>query len=228
MLRVRQIATPSFALLSYIIIDSESGECFVIDPPADFNAHADIASLKIKAVINTHIHPDHTMGNHLFSGKVPILAHTDEGSLFQRIMNSSLAAVFTARIPPKISFTLIEGSDLRLGDIPVEVLHTPGHSPGSICLFWPGNLLSGDTIFIEGIGRTDIPGGSFREIRASIERLIALPGETKVWPGHSYGGRYSANLREIVPLLRQMIRSPDKNLLHNSKRVLKYFCIAPA
>lgn len=208
MLNIRQIATPSFALLSYIVTDSESGECFVVDPPADFDAHADIASLKIRAVVHTHIHPDHTMGDHLFSGKAPILAHTDEGRLFQRIMASSLAAVFTARIPPKISFTLSEGSDLRLGGSSIEVLHTPGHSPGSICLYWPGNLLSGDTIFIEGIGRTDIPGGSFSEIRASIERLIALPGNTKVWPGHSYGGKYSADLREIVPFLRRMIRSP--------------------
>lgn len=206
MMNIRQIGTSSFALLSYVVSDSESGESFIIDPPADLDAHIDIASLKVKAVIHTHIHPDHTMGDHLFSGKVPILAHTDEGRLFQRIMNSSLAAVFTARIPPKISFSLTGRSDLRLGKTPIEVIHTPGHSPGSICLYWTGNLLSGDTIFIEGIGRTDIPGGSFSQIRTSIERLIALPGNTKVWPGHSYGGRYSADLEEITPFLRQMIR----------------------
>lgn len=208
MLSIQQIGTPSFALLSYIVSDTESGESFVVDPPADLGAHVDIASLRVKAVINTHIHPDHTMGDHLFSGRVPILAHTDEGRLLQRIMNSSLAAVFTARIPPKISFTLNEESDLRLGDAPIEVLHTPGHSPGSICLYWPDNLLSGDTIFIEGIGRTDIPGGSFSRIRASIGRLLSLPGKTKVWPGHSYGGRYSASLEEISPFLRRMIRAP--------------------
>lgn len=206
MMNIRQIGTSSFALLSYVVSDSESGESFIIDPPADLDAHIDIASLKVKAVIHTHIHPDHTMGDHLFSGKVPILAHTDEGRLFQRIMNSSLAAVFTARIPPKISFSLTGRSDLRLGKTPIEVIHTPGHSPGSICLYWTGNLLSGDTIFIEGIGRTDIPGGSFSQIRTSIERLIALPGNTKIWPGHSYGGRYSADLEEITPFLRQMIR----------------------
>jgi hydroxyacylglutathione hydrolase len=204
-LNVRQIATPSFALLSYIITDSESGESFVIDPPADFDTHADRVSLDIKAVINTHIHPDHTMGDHLFSGKVPILAHIDEGRLFQRIMNSSLAAMFTARIPPKISFTLSEGSDLRLGVASIDVLHTPGHSPGSLCLYWTGNLISGDTIFVEGIGRTDIPGGSFSQIRASIGRLLDLPGNTRVWPGHSYGEKYSANLGDIGPFLKQMI-----------------------
>lgn len=208
MLSIRQIRTPSFALLSYIVSESESGESFIIDPPADLGVHVDIASLTVKAVINTHIHPDHTMGNHLFSGKVPVLAHTDEGRLFQRIMNSSLTAMFTAKIPPKISFTLGEESDLRLGDTPIQVLHTPGHSPGSICLYWPGNLLSGDTIFIEGIGRTDIPGGSFSQIRESIKRLLALPGRTNVWPGHSYGGRHSASLEEISPFLRQMIRLP--------------------
>lgn len=208
MLNLRQISSPSFALLSYIITDLESGECFVVDPPADLGSHIDIASLKVKAVINTHIHPDHTMGNHLFSGRVPILAHIDEGRLFQKIMNSSLAAVFTARMPPKISFTLTEGSGLRLGETPIEVLHTPGHSPGSICLYWKDNLLSGDTIFIEGIGRTDIPGGSFHEIKASIKRLMALPGETKVWPGHSYGGKYTADLEDLRPFLRRMIEFP--------------------
>lgn len=207
MLNIRQIAGPSFALLSYILTDSETGQCFIIDPPADIGSHVDIDTLNIKAVINTHIHPDHTMGNHLFSGKAPILAHTDEGGLFGRIVNSSLAAVFTARIPPKISFTLTEGQDLHLGKIPIRILHTPGHSPGSICLSWPGNLITGDTVFVQGIGRTDIPGGSLEAIRKSIERILAFPGDTIIRPGHSYGGKYHASLQEISPFLKQILQS---------------------
>ncbi len=207
MLDIRQIASTSFALLSYIITDSESSECFVIDPPADMRSQIDIDTLNIKAVINTHIHPDHTMGNHLFSGRVPILAHNDEGGLFQRIANSSLAAVFTARIPPKISFILSEGEDLLLGKTSIRVLHTPGHSPGSICLSWPGNLITGDTVFVEGIGRTDIPGGNLGAIRKSIERILKFPGDTTIWPGHSYGGKYHAALEEISPFLKQILKS---------------------
>ncbi len=207
MLDIRQIATPSFALLSYIVTDSESGECFVIDPPADIRSHVDIGELNIKAVINTHIHPDHTMGNHLFSARVPILAHTDEGGLFQRIVNSSLAAVFTACVPPKISFSITEEEGLELGSTPIGVIHTPGHSPGSICLSWPGNLITGDTVFIGGIGRTDLPGGNTEAIKKSIERILTFPGDTTVWPGHSYGGKHHAALQEISPFLKQILES---------------------
>jgi glyoxylase-like metal-dependent hydrolase (beta-lactamase superfamily II) len=206
MLNIRQIPTPGFALLSYIITDTESRECFIVDPPGDFGDGVDLKALNVKAVINTHTHPDHTMGNGLFAGKAPILAHVDEGKLFQRMVSSSLSAIFTASIPPKISFSLTEGSDLMLGDTPIEVLHTPGHSPGSICLSWPGHLVCGDTIFVEGIGRTDIPGGSSSAIRKSIERILALPGSTRIWPGHYYGGKYTALLDEVRPFLQRILQ----------------------
>lgn len=207
MLKIRQIATPGFALLSYVITDAESGECFVVDPPGDFGPDVDLSALYVKAVINTHTHPDHTMGNGLFSGRAPILAHEGEGGLFRRIVSSSLAAVFTVSIPPKISFTLTEGTNLTLGGSRIQVIHTPGHSPGSVCLFWPGHLVCGDTIFVQGIGRTDIPGGSTDAIRKSIERLLCLPGSTRIWPGHSYGGRCTALLDEAAPCLRDILRA---------------------
>lgn len=205
-LNIRQIPTPGFALLSYIITETESGESFVIDPPGDFGPEVSLDSLNVKAVINTHTHPDHTMGNGLFAGKAPILAHEDEGKLFQRIASSALSAIFTVSLPPKISFTLSEGSDLVLGDTHIEVLHTPGHSPGSICLSWPGHLVCGDTIFVEGIGRTDIPGGSTTAMRKSIERILGLPGSTRIWPGHYYGGKYTALLSEVSPFLRRILQ----------------------
>lgn len=206
MLNIRQIPTPGFALLSYIITDTESGESFVVDPPGDFGPEIDLASLNVKAVINTHTHPDHTMGNGLFAGKATILAHAAEGKLFQRMVSSSLSAIFTASIPPRISFTLTEGGELMLGSTPIEVLHTPGHSPGSICLFWPGHLICGDTVFVEGIGRTDIPGGSRESIRKSIERILGLPGNTRIWPGHYYGGKYTALLDEVRPFLNHILQ----------------------
>jgi glyoxylase-like metal-dependent hydrolase (beta-lactamase superfamily II) len=207
MLNIRQIPTPGFALLSYVITETESRESFIVDPPSDFGPDVDISSLNLKAVINTHTHPDHIMGNRLFDRTVPALAHEAEGRLFQRLVSSSLAAIFTASLPPKISFTLSEGKDLTLGGERIEVLHTPGHSPGSICLYWPGHLVCGDTIFVEGIGRTDIPGGSTAAIKASIARILELPGATRIWPGHYYGGKYTALLDEVSPFLRRILKS---------------------
>jgi hydroxyacylglutathione hydrolase len=207
MLNIRQIPTAGFALLSYIITETESRESFIVDPPSDFGPEVDIQPLNLKAVINTHTHPDHIMGNHLFDRTVPILAHQDEGRLFQRLVTSSLAAIFTASLPPKISFTLSEGKDLTLGSERIEVLHTPGHSPGSMCLYWPGHLVCGDTIFVEGIGRTDIPGGSTAAIKASIGRILELPGNTRIWPGHYYGGKYTALLDEVSPFLRRILQA---------------------
>jgi glyoxylase-like metal-dependent hydrolase (beta-lactamase superfamily II) len=87
-------------------------------------------------------------------------------------------------------------------------MHTPGHSPGSICLSWEGNLLTGDTVFAEGIGRTDIPGGSMPRMKESITRIMALPDGTIIWPGHSYGGRYRAALGDIRPFLRGVVENP--------------------
>ena len=196
MLKVNQIATPSFALLSYIIQDQQSTECLVIDPGAGINKHIRTDSMDIKAVINTHLHPDHTMGNHLFAGKVPIRAHPGDSGFVMRAVHSTLSTVFTAKIPPKISFDLIDGAQITLGDTSIEVLHTPGHSPGSICLYWSGNLICGDTIFVGNIGRTDIPGGSAAQLRESIRKILNLPGETKIWPGHYYMDRYSSTLND--------------------------------
>ncbi len=207
MLHVQQIASASFALLSYVLTDTETGESMIIDPPADMDARVDLGALQVKAVINTHIHPDHTMGNHLFADKAPILAHSGDSGFFHRMASSSLAAIFTARIPPKISFTLSEATILSLGRTDIRVMHTPGHSPGSICLFWTGNLITGDTIFVEGIGRTDIPGGSLTAIRESIGRILMLPQETRIWPGHFYGGKYTATLKEIGASLRCIAES---------------------
>ncbi len=207
MLDVRQIASSSFALLSYVLTDTETGQSMVIDPPADMDTRVNLDSLRIESVINTHIHPDHTMGNHLFADKIPILAHPGDSGFFNRLASSSLAAIFTARIPPKISFTLSEGTELALGRTPIRVMHTPGHSPGSICLFWPGNLITGDTIFVQGIGRTDIPGGSQVDIKKSIGRILTLPEDTRIWPGHYYGDRYTATLEEVAPSLRCIVDS---------------------
>jgi len=205
MLKVNQIATPSFALLSYIIQDPQSTQCLVIDPATGIKSHIRSYSMDIKAVINTHLHPDHTMGNHLFAGKVPIRAHPGDSGFVMRAVHSTLSTAFTAKIPPKISFDLDDGLKIPLGNTSIEVLHTPGHSPGSICLYWNGNLICGDTMFVGNIGRTDLRGGNAAQLRESIKRILTLPGDTKIWPGHYYMDKYSSTLAEESTFLNWVV-----------------------
>lgn len=194
MLEVTPIETRSLSLLSYIIRDRVSGECLVVDPPRDIGLHIR-QDLKVKTVVNTHIHFDHTLGNAFFRGKTRILAHRDDGQVFYCAVNAAVTAVLTRRIPPRIAFTLREGDQISLGDEKLAVFHTPGHSPGSICLAWPGNLISGDTIFAGGVGRTDLPFGDSAQLKRSLTRLMTLPDDTLVWPGHNYGATYPITMR---------------------------------
>ncbi|HPI92741.1 MAG TPA: MBL fold metallo-hydrolase [Deltaproteobacteria bacterium] len=206
MLIVEQIATKSFSLLSYVIWDDESMECIVVDPPSDMLRRIDLTGMDLKVVINTHIHPDHTSGNRLFKDRAPILAHVGENTMALRLFNAVFSLFISFRTQPHISFSLSEGTNIVLGRHAITIMHTPGHSPGSICLSWDGNILTGDTVFAEGIGRTDIPGGSMACMKQSIGRIMTLPDETLIWPGHSYGNTYGATLGGIRPFLRWVVQ----------------------
>jgi hydroxyacylglutathione hydrolase len=207
MLEVKQISTAAFALLSYIIQDPLTKECLVIDPPSGIQPYIDSETMNIKAVINTHLHPDHTMGNSFFSGKVPIRAHPGERGFIMRAFNSVISTLYTAKIPPRISFDLEDQTTISLGDTSIMVLHTPGHSPGSICLYWPGNLICGDTVFVGNIGRTDIPGGNTQKLRESIRKIMTLPPDTIIWPGHHYMDSYTSTLSRESSFLTRVIDS---------------------
>ncbi|MBN2297427.1 MAG: MBL fold metallo-hydrolase [Deltaproteobacteria bacterium] len=207
MLEITQIKTPAYALLSYIIRDPLSTECIVIDPGSGINSHISTDSMNIKEVINTHLHPDHTMGNHFFAGKIPIRAHPGDSGFAMRAVHFALSTIFNTKIPPKVSFDLNDGDQIHIGNTSIKVLHTPGHSPGSICLYWPGNLICGDTIFVGNIGRTDIPGGSFSLLSESIRKILTLPSETRIWPGHYYMEKYTSTLTEESSFLKSIINN---------------------
>jgi glyoxylase-like metal-dependent hydrolase (beta-lactamase superfamily II) len=98
---------------------------------------------------------------------------------------------------PPADITVEDGDEIVLGDVSLKVIHTPGHSPGGICLLGDDNLFTGDTLFVGGIGRTDLPGASMGQFMNSIkENLLTLPGETIVWPGHDYGVKPSSTIEE--------------------------------
>ncbi len=206
MIILEQFTLRRFSLQSYILLDDETKECLVIDPPSDIKSRVRLDELNLKAVINTHIHPDHTLGNSRLAGKAPILAHRDEDHWVLKGYNSFFSFAMTGRMQPKISFSLTEDTPLLLGDASIRIIHTPGHSPGSICLYWPGNLIAGDTIFVQGVGRTDIPGGSMPKLKESIKKILELPGGTMVWPGHSYSGT-RATIDQVRPALEWILKN---------------------
>jgi hydroxyacylglutathione hydrolase len=158
-------------------------EAIIIDPGLDFNAEAQPIlnyiqrnQLKIKFIINTHGHSDHTKGDAVFQEKlgVPICIHMLDGYFLQTLPVPNLS--------PKI--LLEEGSEIKFGNESLKVLHTPGHTAGSICLIGEKILFSGDTLFASSIGRTDFVEGSPSNMKASLEKIRQLPNNLIVYPGH--------------------------------------------
>jgi glyoxylase-like metal-dependent hydrolase (beta-lactamase superfamily II) len=123
--------------------------------------------------------------------------HEMDDEMFSSPQAHAHASQFGFTPSPPADITVKDGDAIVVGDVSLEVIHTPGHSPGGICLLGDGNLFTGDTLFVGGIGRTDLPGASMGQFMASIkERLLSLPGDTIVWPGHDYGFKPSSTIEE--------------------------------
>jgi len=181
----------------YIVSCPETRHAGIVDPGGDVRrilAAVEDAGLEVRYIIATHGHPDHVCGNRAIkeATKAEIVMHRADAEFFGR---SDVAGYFSmlgleASPPPDVQ---VEDGDLiRIGNEEMKVIHTPGHTPGGICLLNDKNLITGDTLFVGGIGRTDFPGGSQQELMTSIHsRLLVLPEDTVVWPGHGYGGSRS-------------------------------------
>lgn len=189
---LRQIEVGNFSIFSYLIGEEQSGECLFIDPSDD---HAQLLkeaaahNLTVKYVVNTHSHIDHTMGNREMvrrTGAKVIIHEADAAGLLDTPRN--ILEMFGAEDPPPADILVSDGDLIQVGGISLQVLHTPGHTPGGMCLYMDGMLFSGDTLFVGSVGRTDFPGGSYAELERSIRtKLYTLPGDTVVFPGHNYG-----------------------------------------
>jgi glyoxylase-like metal-dependent hydrolase (beta-lactamase superfamily II) len=143
----------------------------------------------IKYIVNTHFHVDHTAGNKEMqqATDAPIAIHEADAPGLT-LADPTTLIMFQAQPSPRATILLKDGDRIMFGAESVEVIHTPGHSPGGICLSFPGYVLTGDTLFVGGVGRTDLPGGSYEVLQASIrKRLFTLPDDTIVLPGHNYG-----------------------------------------
>ena len=170
----------------YIVGDGSTKEVFIIDPGGDYKKikkAIDDDNLKPQAIINTHGHGDHIGADSEFD--LPIWIHRlDAGFLQDPSKNLSGAFGFLLKTKPAERL-LEEGEVLKVGEVALEVIHTPGHTPGSICLKGKGVVFTGDTLFCGGIGRTDFSYGSGDDIISSIkEKLLILDDSYIVYPGH--------------------------------------------
>lgn len=154
--------------------------------------------MRVVGALATHHHPDHVGGTMmgftlegvselLGRGGGPVHVHRDEAEFVQRVTGASAG-----------DLALHDGGDVvEVGAVRIELLHTPGHTPGSQCFLVDGRLVAGDTLFLEGCGRTDFPGGSAEQMYDSLQRLGSLPDDVVVYPGHRYSSPSSASLSEV-------------------------------
>jgi len=170
----------------YLFGDEATKEIFVIDPGGDYReikSVIDKNGMKPKAVINTHGHGDHIGANKEFG--IPVWIHRLDAD-FLMDPSKNLSGAFGFFLKTKTASRLVEDKDiLNIGKYSLEVIHTPGHTPGSICLKAESVIFTGDTLFCEGIGRTDFAYGSEEDIMDSIkEKLFTLKDSYVIYPGH--------------------------------------------
>jgi glyoxylase-like metal-dependent hydrolase (beta-lactamase superfamily II) len=186
---------------SYLIGDRRTGEALIVDPAygvADLLELAGADGVKVVGVLATHHHPDHVGGSMmglsiqgvaelLGEVDVPVHAHRDEADSIARVTGLSSGDI-----------VVHDGGDkVTVGAVDIELLHTPGHTPGSQCFLVDGMLVAGDTLFLDGCRRTDLPGGDAEAMYDSLHRLAGLPDDTVVYPGHRYSMPSTATMEAV-------------------------------
>jgi len=190
---IEQIKVGFMDVFCYLVACSKTKEALFIDPAGneeDLVHFIQQENLALKYIVNTHGHADHTCGNKKIKALTgaKIIMHEIDDQVFSTPQAHAMAREWGFEPSPRADETVKDGDEIVVGDVALQVIHTPGHSPGGICLLSDGNLFTGDTLFVSGIGRTDLPGSSHEQFMRSIgEKLLSLPPETIVWPGHDYG-----------------------------------------
>ena len=197
MLKVARFGFQLFGINTYVVYDPEEKEAAIIDPgmsrPEEFKAlenFIDREGLKVTHLINTHLHIDHAIADNWVKSKydVPLEGHPADALLGERMkQQAQMFGLRAEEVAVEIDRPLKEGDTVKIGSGVLKVLHVPGHSPGSICLYNEEDdfVIVGDTLFEGSIGRTDLMGGNHRQLVDAIKnKLLTLPKETMVLSGH--------------------------------------------
>ncbi len=199
----------------YLVGDRETGEAVAIDPAYDVQGLVDVLAedgMRLTGALATHYHPDHVGGDmmgHSIQGvadllaiaPVPIHIQEDEKPWVQRVTGAGDTDLVTH----------VSGDTVMVGEIPIELIHTPGHTPGSQCFLVDNRLVAGDTLFLEGCGRTDLPGGDAGLLYESLtQKLAKVPDDATLYPGHLYSPEPSAPMEE-VRRFNMVFQPPDKD-----------------
>ena len=186
----------------YLIGDRQTKECMVVDPAyaiADILEIVDQDEMKLTGVLATHYHPDH-VGGSMMGMKIQGVADLLEKCQIPIHINKH-ETKWVARTTGLNENDLVQhegGDKVSVGDVSITFVHTPGHTPGSQCFLVEQRLVAGDTLFLDGCGRTDLPGGNPGDLYSSLQTLASLPAATIVCPGHQYSALPSANLGDVV------------------------------
>lgn len=194
---IRQMTVGSMGVCCYLAGCEKTRRGLLIDPGGNENdvlAAIERENIKIEYLVATHGHPDHVCGNARIKAATgaAIVMHAEDALFFGQSEVKEYFSMLGLPGSPAPDKVVRDGDLLSVGTLSFKVIHTPGHTPGGICLYSPPHLFTGDTLFVGGVGRTDFPGGDARQLLSVIkEKLLALPPDTVVWPGHGYGGASS-------------------------------------
>ena len=176
-MKVDQLMVGMMGVCCYILSCEKTAKAAIVDPGGDEQRLLDLisqAGLDVEHIIATHGHPDHVCGNRKIKDatSASIVMHEADDDFFSQSQVKNYFSMLGMEDSPPADIRVKDGDTITFGEVSLQVIHTPGHTPGGMCLYSKPDLITGDTLFVGGIGRTDFPGGSHPDLISSIQKLI--------------------------------------------------------